>query len=302
MKLNELILFFSSFYFFLLFFPSFFLLRIGATIEPSELWSKTDALMTDAATKNLGVEDLIPVALGSDHHPLHLLCKSHTVEAIDKSNLEVLSQVEKDVRQQQILESINPALKSFFCGKTAVVESGIDVLLKLITHNKSGNSCSQADQFDHICEREGVVKRVFLYQQRRFAKLGKAAASILNAKDILLMLLDEIQVTNQLTESCRIYLSSDLFLTELECLAYFNHYVTFPFLNCVEVSTQEELVDIIPKLYNDLLEKKIATLDKFVVKMRRMPDPELSTDVATIIVGRIYLSAVECIKRQCGRE
>ena len=119
---------------------------------------------------------------------------------------------------------------------------------------------------------------------------------------LLLMLLDEIQVTNQLTESCRIYLSSDLFLTELECLAYFNHYVTFPFLNCVKGSTQEELVDIIPKLYNDLLEKKIATLDKFVVKMRRMPDPELSTDAATIIVGRMCLSAAECIKRQYGRE
>ena len=75
------------------------------------------------------------------------------------------------------------------------------------------------------------------------------------------MLLDEVQVTNQLTESCKIYLASDLFLTELECLAYFNHFVTFPFLNCIEVSTQEELVNIIPKLYNDLLEKKTDTLE-----------------------------------------
>ena len=90
----------------------------------------------------------------------------------------------------------------------------------------------------HSCEREGVTKRVFLYQQHRFAKLGKAAASILNAKDILSMLLDEVQVTNQLTESCKIYLASDLFLMELECLAYCNHFVTFPFLNCVEVSTR----------------------------------------------------------------
>ena len=175
-------------------------------------------------------------------------------------------------------------------------------MLKLITHNKSGNSCSQAELFDHICEREGEVKRVFLYQQCQFAKLGKAAASILNAKDILLMLLDEVQVTNQLIESCRIYMSSDLFIMELECLAFFNYFVTFPFLNCVEVSTQEELVDIIPRLHNDLLKAKTNTLEKYIMKMRRIPIPELSTSTAKTIVDQMCFSAVESIKRQCGRE
>ena len=140
--------------------------------------------MIDAVTKNLGIEGTIPAALGSQHKPHHLLCKSHTVEALDRSNLEVLSKVEKNVNQQGTLESINQALKSFFRGKTALVEAGIVALLPLITHNKSTNSCSQADLFEHICEREGVTKRVFLYQQQRFAKLGKSAPAILEAKDI----------------------------------------------------------------------------------------------------------------------
>ena len=96
-------------------------IRQAVTIEAKTLWEKIDALMTDSVTKNLGIEDTIPLALGSDHHPLHLLCKSHTVEAIDKSNLEVLARIEKSVNQQQIFESINPGLKSFFRGKTAVV-------------------------------------------------------------------------------------------------------------------------------------------------------------------------------------
>ena len=109
---------------------------------------------------------MIPVALGSNHHPLHLLCESHTVEATDKSNLEVLSKVEKDMNQQEILESINSALQFFFRGKSAHVEARIDALLKLLTHNKSANSFSQADQFKHICEIEVVKKCVFLYQQR----------------------------------------------------------------------------------------------------------------------------------------
>ena len=277
-------------------------LRQGTRCEPDQLWKQVDCLMTDAVTKNLEIEKTIAAALRLSHIPLHLLCKSHTVEALDRSNLEVLARIEKDVNQQQILESINPRLRSFFRGKTAVVECGIDALLKLVTHNKSANSCSEADQFDRICEREHVRKRIFLYQQRRFAKLGKSASSILDAKDILQMLLDEVDSTNQLTETCKIYLSSELFLTELECLSFFNYFVTFPFLNCVEVSSQSELLQIIPKLHNDLLQKKTDTLKKFVVQPRGIPVPQLSSDVSEEIVAKMCTSAADTIKRQCGRE
>ena len=270
-------------------------------ISAATLWSNVDALMTDAATKNLGIEDTIPEALGSNHHPIHLLCKSHTVEALDRSNLKVLAGIEKSVDQQKTLEGINPALKSFFRGKTATVEAGIDALLSLITH-KSANSCSQADMFEYICEREGVTKRVFLYQQRRFAKLGKAAACILEAKNILMMLLDEVQVSNQLVESCRIYLSSELFITELEVLAYFNHYVTFPFLNCVEVSSQNDLVTILPKLHTDLKNQQTNTLSDYVVKIRGVATPTLSTGTANEILKSMCLDAADAIKLQCGRE
>ena len=83
-----------------------------------------------------------------------------TVEALDRSNLGV--SIEKKVNQQAVFESINPALKSFFRGKTALVEAGIDALLTLITHNKSANSCSQADLFEQICERKNVVKSLFI--------------------------------------------------------------------------------------------------------------------------------------------
>ena len=99
----------------------------------------------------------------------------------------------------------------------------------MITHDKSERSCSQADLFDHICERDGITKGIFLYQQRQFAKLGKAAAALMDAKDILTILLDEVEATNELIEACRMYISSELFITELECLALFNYHVTFPF-------------------------------------------------------------------------
>ena len=45
---------------------------------------------------------------------MHLLCKGHTVEALDRSNLDVLAKIEKQVNQRRTLENINPSLKSFF--------------------------------------------------------------------------------------------------------------------------------------------------------------------------------------------
>ena len=85
------------------------------------------------------------------------------------------------------------------------------------------------------------------------------------------MLLDEVESTNQLVESCKIYLSSELYITELECLAFFNHHVTFPFLNCIEMSSQSNLVTILTKLYQDLPEKKIDSLTTFVIQIHDMP-------------------------------
>ena len=191
------------------------------------LWENSDAIMTDAVTKNLKIEDIVSEELGTTYKPMHLLCKSHTVEALDRSSLDVLYEIEKTVKQREILEGINPSLKSFFRGKKTTVEAGIEALLALVTHDKSGKSTSLANLFYHICERDGLVKRIFLYQQRRFAKLGKAAASLVKALPTLQKVIDEADHTNQLIESCSLYLSSELFITELQALAYFNHHVTF---------------------------------------------------------------------------
>ena len=52
----------------------------------------------------------------------------------------------------------------------------------------------------YLCHREGVVKIIFLYQQRRFAKLGKDTVSLLEALPALRKLLDETEAINQLVE------------------------------------------------------------------------------------------------------
>ena len=113
---------------------------------------------------------------------------------------------------------------------------------------------------DHICERKGVTKRIFLYQERRFAKLGKSAAALMEAYPILRMVLDETHTSNQLVDSCHIYMESELFLSELRALAYFNYRVTFPFLYFVELSSQTELLETLPQLYEELLVKKQSVM------------------------------------------
>ena len=125
--------------------------NLSSPVTPAALWHKTDALMTDAVTKYLKIEDNIATALGTTYKPMHLLCKNHTVEALDRSNLSVLYDIEKQIQQREILEGINPSLKSFFRGKKTTVEAGIEALLSLISHDKSGKSSSLSDLFDHIC-------------------------------------------------------------------------------------------------------------------------------------------------------
>ena len=275
---------------------------LNKVIEPVKLWEQTTAIMTDSVSKNLGIEKLIAASLNSQHIPFHLLCKSHTVEKFDETNLKVLMKIENSVQQRQIITSINPSLKSFFRGKKTVVESGIQALISLVSRDKSANSTSLADQFDYICEREGVIKRIFLYQQRRFCKLGKAAAAIIEAYPYLNMLIDEATTSNLLVQACQLYMSSEIFLTELEALAYFNEKVTFPFLHCVEKSSQQELLEILPKLHEDLLNKKLDTLKEFVVNIRGVSINEPKSDVGKKIIDMMCIEGAAGLEMQCGRE
>ena len=107
---------------------------------------------------------------------------------------------------------------------------------------KKEKSCSLADELDLICEQKSCIKCMFFffYQQHRFAKLGKAAA-ILKAYLLLQMLLDECNSTNQfVAKACWLYMARELFHSELQFLAYFNHCVTFPFL-CTSLQNAQNL-------------------------------------------------------------
>ena len=285
-------------------------LAIAASISTAEgvtavmLWEKTTSFMTDSATKNLYVNELVAKYLNSSHVPWSLLCKSHCVEALDRSNLFVLALVEKQLGMKEKLEGINPALRSFFRGEKAVVVAGIKCLLNLVTHEKSATATNIADEFDFIVERENQVKHITLYHERRFCKLGYVCAALIDASPMLQMLLTETAMSNLHIESSKLYLECEFFFTELTVLAYFTHKVSLPLLNCVEVCGQEELLDILPRLYQDLSAGSMNTLEKYMVIYKHVPvkpESELS-ELERRLLLFMCKHAAESIKLQCGRE
>ena len=86
-----------------------------------ELWEETTIIMTDSVEADPQIENGIVAALGSNHIPLHLLCKAHTVEALDISNINVLASLESSLKFTEAPESINACVKSFVRGEESVV-------------------------------------------------------------------------------------------------------------------------------------------------------------------------------------
>ena len=103
----------------------------------------------------------------------------------------------------------------------------------------------------------------------------------------------ESNKSNQLVEVCKIHLASEIFKTELEVLLSFTHHVTFPFLHCVEKSTQDELLVILPKLFKGLKYAKMDALSKFVVTMRQVPVHEPSTEIGLKLLHLMSLKAAK---------
>ena len=108
---------------------------------------------------------------------------------------------------------------------------------------------------------ENQLKHIFFHQERRFTRFGYSAASILDALPYLRLLLNESHLTNQHIEIVRMFLDSDFFITDLSVLAFFTRKVSLPLLNFVEISSQEELLRVFPKLYEDLQKGKMDTLE-----------------------------------------
>ena len=73
-------------------------------------------------------------------------------------------------------------------------------------------------------------------------------------------------MSNQHVEIIRMFLDLEFFITELTGFAYFTHYVSLVLLNFLEVNSQDKLLEIFPKLFQDLKNRKMDTLSDYLVE------------------------------------
>ena len=175
-------------------------------------------------------------------------------------------------------------------------------LLKIVTPDISANSCSLSVPFKRLCIDNGLDRKLTIYKDRRFCKLGSCANAIIQALPILEQLLEETPADNLLSQACRIYLKCEVFISELRLLAYFNFHVVFPFLHDVEKMSTPELKKLLPELHQDLLNGRVDTLDNYTVKVKMGNVESIEGDLEKKMLPKLTAGAAKCIQVQCGRE
>ena len=268
------------------------------------LWEKIYAIMTDSVTKNLKVEEGVSEELGTDYVPLHLLCKSHTCEKLDESCINALVYVETELKYSELLIKSQPRLRSFLRQTKCIAVCAMKAMLKLVSHEESGKPTSLAKEFDVQLEKDGLYKSLSLYKERRFTKLGYTAGAILECLPQFREILNQTHLSNMLSEACKLYVDNEYILCAWKALANFTYKVTMPFLNCVEVCDQQELVTILKNLYTDLKDGKMDSLVNYHVPWTHIDMGKLAPEspLDHYLLKEMCKNAAEGVLLQCGRE
>ena len=166
----------------------------------------------------------------------------------------------------------------------------------------SAKSSSLSDEFDLLIEKEGRVKLVSMYQERKFTKLGTTSACVLNSLDLYQRLLEQTARHNLLVKACRLYLSCEFIVCVFKCLAYFTFKIGMPFLNMCEMSSQKEMKKLLPPFYQNLKERNVDCLKDFHVDWNRVAVDKPSSDLGRNIMDRMCVAAAEGLRIQRGRE
>ena len=131
--------------------------------------------------------------------------------------------------------------------------------------------------------------------------MGHSAASILDSLLYLHMLLIKSHLSNQHIKIVHMFLDSEFSIKELAVLAYFTHKITLPFLYFDEVSSQLQLFQMFPQLFNDLKEGRMGTLKDYVTDYPHVKVQKPTADIKEKILQRMCMDAVEVLDRQAGR-
>ena len=114
-------------------------------------------------------------------------------------------------------------------------------------------------------------------------------------------LLNQTKSNNQLVQACILYLDCDFIVSGLKVLSWFNYKITLPFLNMVELSSQKDLLTILPKLYDDLSVNILETLHDFKVNYS-FDVLEPTSPIEKHILNLCSIKAASNLATQRGRE
>ena len=103
------------------------------------MWEKIYAYMTDVVSKNFEVEIHVSKQLGTDHIPIHLLCKSQTCEKLDEACINALVKIKNEIKYTDLIIAQQPQLKSFIRQSKCITIVAIKALLKLVSNEESAN-------------------------------------------------------------------------------------------------------------------------------------------------------------------
>lgn len=273
--------------------------RLAIAGETTEkiIWEKITAIMTDSVAKNLSIAVEIAKLLKSEHVPFQLLCSAHFCENIDRKCLETIAEGEEKIHLKQEIMTKMPALSAFLRANKTVVEIAIEACTKLVMN--TGHKTSLYKQFLDVCDQNDKNKKIGLYKQRRFTKLGFCAGAIVHHVTEFQTLLKKFH-SNLHSQACKLYIETPFIIDSMIALSKITELVTLPYLDMVQNTNNSFLIKILPQLYNDLQNHNLNTLSAFLSPFNFKHPPISDTQSVLIKIMSIKISNGLLLQR--GRE
>lgn len=289
-------------------------LSTAVGVHPCEIWHRITAIMTDSVAKNLDVSDKIfeilcnePIQgqqlllhqhlLNHPHVPYQLLCSAHWCVNIDKKCFETYGEIEKQMEIKQKMIQRLPGLAAFIRGSKSIVAIAIEACTSLVLN--TGKKTSMYKDFLKICEEDNLQRKVGSCSERRFGVLGHCAGTIIHHLPQFKKLL-AATATNLHSKAVKLYLEEEFIVDAMVCLARITEFVTVPFLQMVQKSTNQQLLQIFPQLFHDLKHNSLSTLADFHTPFNFTFPPSNNSQQAMLKL--MTKSIAEGLELQRGRE
>lgn len=90
----------------------------------------------------MNVEELVVQKLSSGHVSIHIICKSYTLEKLDKCCINALSEANSELKITEMIIKRHPRLKPLVHQPRSAAVCALNALLKIVAYDQSGKRTS----------------------------------------------------------------------------------------------------------------------------------------------------------------